>query len=108
MRVTAALDSASDGTQNEFTDIRDEAVTFSRDLTRRETPGKFAKCVSRVKVTDDFTTQPVFVMRHYLQRTRSRTNAGIDIRREYSVQRDDKWVLLAAALQHRERASWYG
>ena len=91
MRVTAALDSASMG-ENEFTDIRDEAVTFSRDL-REGDPGQIRK----VRITREGDGRLYYATRlryaPLLQYAR-RTNAGIDIRREYSVQRDDKWVLL--------------
>ena len=91
MRVTSALDSASMG-ENEFTDIRDEAVTFSRDL-REGDPGQIRK----VRITREGDGRLYYATRlryaPLLQYAR-RTNAGIDIRREYSVQRDDKWVLL--------------
>ena len=91
MHVTARVDSTPIG-EAEFTDVRDGTRIFSRDL-RPDDPGETRK----VLLTREgegrlyYSTRLRFAP---LVSYAERTNAGIDIRREYAVQRDDKWVLL--------------
>lgn len=91
MRVSAALDEQPFG-ETAFRDVRDEMVTFSRPITAKD-PG---------------TTQELTLSRegdgrlYYATRLRyaprddhaERVNAGIDIHREYSVERNGTWTLL--------------
>ena len=96
MRVTASIDSAPLG-HIEFTDIRDEAERFSQGLTD-EDPGR-ARQVLIEREGDGRLYYSTRLQYAPLASYSVRTNAGIDIRREYSVQRDDQWVLLEEPLR---------
>lgn len=92
MRVTVAVDDNSIG-DTAFSDLRDEAVTLTRPIgpddpgvhrtlsIRREGEGRLY-----------YAARMSFALRDEIS---TRVNAGIDIRKEYSVERDGKWVLLA-------------
>lgn len=96
MEVTASLDSTPFG-KTSFTDVKDSPVTFTRAITADD-PGRHAKLTleregdGRLYYTTRLQYAPLADHENY-------TNAGIEIRREYSVQRDGKWQLLTSPAQ---------
>lgn len=91
MQVVAFVDSMPMG-ETEFSNFRDEAKTFSRALQTND-----AGATRTVLVTREGEGRLYYSTRlRYapLAAYAERTNAGIDIRREYSVQRNHEWVLL--------------
>src|SRR6185295_10145429 len=93
LRVAASLGSAPLGTA-QFGSVRDAAVTLSRPIGPAD-PG------THTQLTIDRTGAGRL---YYSARMRYaptddaaiEVNAGIDVHREYSVQRDGKWVLLTS------------
>ncbi|MGM0422288.1 MAG: alpha-2-macroglobulin family protein [Pseudomonadota bacterium] len=91
MKASVAIDQTEIG-ETDFTTQRDEAVTLERPLTAEDIGQK-----RQVKINRDGTGRLYYATRlSYapLDDQAIRLNAGIDIRREYSVQRKDEWVLL--------------
>ena len=82
-----------------FTDLRDEAVTFA-DPMGQASPG----LRTEVKLEKDGPGRLYYATRMQYAPTDAnadRINAGIDIRREYSVERDGRWVLLKPPMRIR-------
>jgi uncharacterized protein YfaS (alpha-2-macroglobulin family)/uncharacterized protein YecT (DUF1311 family) len=80
-----------------FTDLRDEAVTFS-DPMRNSSPG----LKTEVRLAKQGPGRLYYATRLQYAPTEdnaSRINAGIEIRREYAVERDGRWVLLQSPMQ---------
>ena len=98
MRVAATVDATPLG-MAQFGSVRDAAVTLSRPIGPTD-PG------TRTQLTIERTGAGRL---YYSARMRYaptddaaiEVNAGIDLHREYSVQRDGQWVLLANPLQIR-------
>ena len=92
LKLSVDLDGEAFG-KAAFNDLRDAPVTLSRAITEQD-PG--TRRVVNVKREGEgqlyYTTRL-----HYapLDDHAERQNAGIDIRKEYSVQRNGKWVLLS-------------
>ena len=75
-----------------FKDLRDDPVTFQKPITKND-PGRKAK----VKITRKGKGRVYYASRinfARLEEDATPTNAGIEIRREYSVERKGKWILL--------------
>ena len=80
-----------------FTDLRDEAVTFS-DPMRKSSPG----LKTEVRIEKQGPGRLYYGTRLQYAPTEdnaSRINAGIEIRREYTVERDGRWMLLDSPMQ---------
>lgn len=78
--------------ETRYTDLRDEAVTFADPVTSAS-PG----LETEVTLTMDGPGRLYYATRLQYAPTADnagRINAGIDIRREYSVERDGRWQLL--------------
>ncbi|MGV7220391.1 MAG: alpha-2-macroglobulin family protein [Nitrospinales bacterium] len=90
MSVKAYFDSNLFG-EKEFSDFIDSAE-FNRPINKND-PGKRAKVTLEKKGSGRlyYSTRMSFAP---LEEYSKRSNAGIDIRREYSVERDGKWILL--------------
>jgi uncharacterized protein YfaS (alpha-2-macroglobulin family) len=98
MRVAASLNDAPLGTAR-FTSVRDPAVTLRRPIGVAD-PG------TRAQLTIERTGAGRLYYSARLQYAptddvATLVNAGIDVRREYSVQRDGQWVLLATPMEIR-------
>ncbi|NOT57446.1 MAG: large extracellular alpha-helical protein [Deltaproteobacteria bacterium] len=93
MRVTVSLDEKKFG-ETQFTDVKDAPVTFVRNIEATD-PGRGAKAtISRSgEGRLYYATRVTFAP---LEEHASATNAGIELRREYSVERNGKWELLHA------------
>ena len=78
--------------QTKFTDLRDDSVTLSRPITA-EDPGK-KRTVILSRKGDGRIYYATRMSYAPLDDHAERLNAGIDIRKEYSVERDDEWALL--------------
>ncbi len=78
--------------QARFTDVRDEAVTFSRPVTERD-PGKTAR-IQLEKAGQGRLYYAARLSYAPLGEGSKPVNAGIEIRREYSLLKDNKWRLL--------------
>ena len=91
LRVTAALDGTALG-EGRFDGFRDPPLRFSTPITAAH-PGTTAgiairrQGVGRLYYAARVAYSPKLEMRE-------RVGAGIDVRREYAVQRDGEWVLL--------------
>ncbi len=91
MRVSAELAGKAIG-ETGFKDFRDAAVTLSRPITPELAGKKTQIEISRQgKGRLYYTTRLEYSP---LEAASGRVNAGIDLRREYSVQRDGEWHLL--------------
>jgi uncharacterized protein YfaS (alpha-2-macroglobulin family) len=90
MSVKAFFDSNLLG-EKEFTDFKDSAE-FLHPINKND-PGKSTKVTIERKGQGRlyYSTRMEFAP---LKEHAKRSNAGIDIRREYSVERDGKWILL--------------
>ena len=91
MKLTARLDEETFGS-GEFHDLRDQPLEFERALTA-EDPGREAT----VHLSREGAGRLYYALRLFyspLGRVRQRTNSGIDVRREYSVERDGQWQRL--------------
>jgi uncharacterized protein YfaS (alpha-2-macroglobulin family) len=98
LRVVAALGSTPLGTA-QFGSFRDEAVTLGRPIGQQD-PGTRAQLMlertgaGRVYYSARMSYAPTAA-------SAVAVNAGIDVRREYSVQRDGEWLLLEGPMQIR-------
>jgi uncharacterized protein YfaS (alpha-2-macroglobulin family) len=98
VRVDAVLGTAPLGTAR-FGSFRDEAVTLSRPIGAQDLG-------ARTQLTIDGTGagRVYYSARMSYAPTEDAAvavNAGIDVRREYSVQRDGEWLLLASPMRIR-------
>jgi uncharacterized protein YfaS (alpha-2-macroglobulin family) len=92
MDVSVSLDQEAFG-QTRFNALTDDAVTHNRPITEDDPGAQRTVTVARSGIG----------RLYYATRMRyastddhaDRLNAGIDIRKEYSVERDDEWVMLA-------------
>lgn len=83
--------------QARFTDLRDEAVTLT-DPQRQVEPG----LKTEVRLEKQGPGRLYYATRVQYAPTEDnaeRINAGIEIRREYAVERDGRWVLLQSPMQ---------
>jgi uncharacterized protein YfaS (alpha-2-macroglobulin family) len=80
-----------------FKDVRDDPVTFEIPITKKD-PGRKAK--GKIKKQGQgrfyYATRIRFAP---LEEHDTRTNAGIEIRREYSVERNGKWKLMKSPMK---------
>ena len=89
--MSASIDASPLGSA-QFSDVHDGAETFSQGL-RGEDPGRTREVLieregdGRLYYSTRLQYAPLPIYSE-------RSNAGIDVRREYSVQRDNQWVLL--------------
>ncbi|MBI5062142.1 MAG: hypothetical protein HZB87_01355 [Desulfatitalea sp.] len=97
MTVKALLDAQPLG-ETVFQDRRAEAVTFSRPITADD-PGK--KSVLSIRREGSGRLYYTARLRYAPLEATDPVNAGIEIRREYSVLRDRHWVLLTTPMQIR-------
>jgi uncharacterized protein YfaS (alpha-2-macroglobulin family) len=98
MRVSATLSGAPLGTAR-FASVRDPLVTLSRPIGPND-PGKSAQLtIERLGAGRLYYSARM----HYAPTDDAaiEVNAGIDVRREYSVQREGKWVLLTNPIEIR-------
>ena len=91
MEVTVSLDDKQFG-DTKFSSVKDAPVTFVKNIEEND-PGRSAKAT--INRSGDgrlyYATRLSFAP---LDEHSSYTNSGIEIRREYSVERDGKWELL--------------
>ncbi|MBW2180798.1 MAG: large extracellular alpha-helical protein, partial [Deltaproteobacteria bacterium] len=80
-----------------FKDLRDDPVTFENPITKKD-PGRKAnvKIMRLGKGRLYYATRVRFAP---LEEHATHTNAGIEIRREYSVERNGKWILLKSPMK---------
>ena len=96
MKLTVAVDAEAVGS-NQFSALRDPMVTHSRPL-RADDIGQRRELVllksgpGRVYYSSRLQYAPTL-------ENSERINAGIDVRREYSVERNGKWHLLESPMQ---------
>ncbi len=96
MTVKALMDAKLLG-KTEFKALRDDPVTFERPIKEGD-PGRKTevrierKGKGRLYYSARVTFAP-------LEEHATRTNAGIEIRREYSVERDNKWIMLKSPME---------
>lgn len=98
MRVMASMDEHDFGSGS-FDDFRDAPLEFKRPITA-EDPGRDAKLI----VSRSGAGRLYYAARLSYAPTAefdAHTNAGIDIRKEYSVERDGTWTLLDTVSQVR-------
>lgn len=97
MTVKALLDAVPLG-ETAFNDRRAEAVTFNRPISTDD-PGK----KSRLTIQREGTGRLYYTarLRYAPLEATDPVNAGIEIRREYSVRRDGRWVLLTSPMEIR-------
>lgn len=99
MNVTVSIDDRQFG-ETKFSDVKDTPVTFVRNIEANDS-GRSAK----VTITREgqgrlyYATSVSFAP---LDEHSSYTNSGIEIRREYSVQRAGKWELLKSPYQFKQ------
>jgi uncharacterized protein YfaS (alpha-2-macroglobulin family) len=96
MTVRAFMDAQLFG-NTVFDDVRDEPVTFEKPITEAD-PGRKAT----IEIERTGTGRLYYAARVTfapLVEHATRTNAGIDIRREYSVERKGKWILLQSPME---------
>jgi len=96
MTITARLDKKIMG-EAEFTDVRDKPVEIKRPIEKND-PGR------KAGVTIEWDGQGRLyysVALSYAPKVLKAdpVNAGIDVRREYSVERDGKWILLRSPME---------
>ena len=98
MTSRAFLDTQLFG-NTKFNDLRDDPVTFERPLTATD-PGRKAKIGIERKGKGRlyYAARVRFAP---LEEHATRTNAGIEIRREYSVERKGEWILLTSPMEIR-------
>ena len=91
MKISVAVNDQEMG-KVAFNDYRNEAVAFVKPIQPADIGKKLTVSIDRQGVGRLYhATRLQYAP---LQEYSSRVNAGIDIRREYSVERDGKWVLL--------------
>ncbi|HJX33591.1 MAG TPA: alpha-2-macroglobulin family protein [Desulfatiglandales bacterium] len=95
MAITAMLDTMTIG-KADFKDLRDKPAEFKRPIEKkdpgrkaaltleRQGPGRLYYSVGLSYAPKKLKADPI--------------NAGIDVRREYSVERDGKWILLRSPM----------
>ncbi len=91
MKVTAAMDGTPFGTAA-FTSLRDPAVTLEKPIAQGDAGRK-----ASVAITREGDGRLYYATRlRYASKAGfdSAVNAGMTVKREYSVKRDGKWVLL--------------
>jgi hypothetical protein len=91
MQVTVKLDEKPFG-ETKFADVRDAPATFVRNIEKADV-GRSAKA-SIERQGDGRLYYATRLSYAPLAEHATYTNAGIEIRREYSVERDGKWQLL--------------
>jgi len=91
MRVDATLDGKEFG-RGRFQGLRDKALEFSTPITEQH-PGRTAE-IRIIREGDGRLYYAARVAYSPMIDNTERINAGIDIRREYSVRRDGQWVML--------------
>ena len=91
MVITASMDNKSFG-KVRIDDLRDKPTTLDRPISADD-PGRKTKVVIEKKGEGRFyySTRLQYAP---LDKFSKRTNAGIEIRKEYSVKRENKWVKL--------------
>ena len=96
MTVKAILDDELLGT-SKFDDIRDPDMVFSHPIDEKD-PGRKATVSIEKEGAGRlyYTTRLQYAS---LDSVAERVNSGIEIRREYSVKRNDKWELLKSPMQ---------
>ncbi len=98
MTVCVLMDAESIG-KAAFRDLRDDPVTFERPMTEVD-PGRKVE----IEIEREgrgrlyYTARMAFAP---LEEHATRVNAGMEIRREYSVERGGEWVLLASPMEIR-------
>ena len=91
MQVSVSMDEAKFG-EAKFADMKDEAVTFARNIVPGDAGRKAAVTIERKgEGRLYYSTRVSFAP---LEEHEKPTNSGIEINREYSVERDGKRVLL--------------
>lgn len=95
MEITAAYNGKDFG-ETEFEDLRDKPVTLTRALTEDDAGSKGTVAIER---DGDGRLYYSTRLRYAPKNPKDQVNAGIDIRREYSVQKDDKWSLAASPVE---------
>ncbi len=94
--VTVDVDGRTLG-QSRFEDRRADPVEFERPIDDRD-PGK----KSRVRITREGSGRLYYAVRMFFSPSTldaERIHSGIEVRREYSVERDDTWVRLEDPLR---------
>ena len=91
MSITASLDKEKIG-KAKFKDLRDDMVTLERPINATDVGAKRKVNISRKG--DGRLYYATRMSYATLDENANRINSGIDLRKEYSVERDDKWVLL--------------
>ncbi len=92
MAVAAAYDGKQFGSA-EFKDMRDKPVTVSRPISSGDEGTKGTVSIDR---QGDGRLYYSTRLRYAPKNPADQVNAGIDIRREYSVQKDGKWTLASS------------
>ncbi|MCP4393066.1 MAG: large extracellular alpha-helical protein [Alphaproteobacteria bacterium] len=91
MKVTVNMDDRPMG-KTAFTSLKDDAVTFSNPITKDDLgTTKTASINKEGTGRIYYKTQMKYALKADRER---RLNAGIDVRKEYSVKRNNKWVML--------------
>jgi uncharacterized protein YfaS (alpha-2-macroglobulin family) len=96
LTLRALFDKAEIG-QTRFADIRDDAVEFQRSI-QPDDPGRR----STLKLEREGQGRAYYGLRLFYAPKHLKSdpiNAGIEIHREYSVERDGQWVLLKSPMQ---------
>ncbi len=91
MRVSATLNGSEFGKTN-FNDLHDDSVTFSRSITADD-PGTH-QSITLSRKGNGRLYYAARMNYSLLEESANRLNAGIDIRKEYSVERNGEWILL--------------
>ncbi len=79
-----------------FKDVQDESKTFAHDMTAADVGRK-----ATVKVERSGTGRVYYALRlNYAEKTEKATaiNSGIEVKREYHIQRDKKWEVLTSPM----------
>jgi len=96
MQLRVLLDDVEIG-QTSFNDLRDPAIEFRRSI-RSGDPGRKAKMIlTRNGFGRVYYGARLVYASEVLKSTS--VNAGIEVHREYSVERDGKWILLQSPMQ---------
>jgi uncharacterized protein YfaS (alpha-2-macroglobulin family) len=98
MTVRALMDAQLLG-KTKFSDLRDDPVTFEKPITETD-PGRKAE----IEIGREGKGRLYYAARVRfapLEEHATRTNAGIEIRREYSVERNGEWILLTSPMEIR-------
>lgn len=96
MQLRVLLDDVELG-QTSFSDLRDPAVEIRRSI-RSDDPGRKAKMIlTRNGIGRIYYGARLFYAPEVLKS--SSINAGIELHREYSVERDGEWILLQSPMR---------